>query len=38
MSCARDISTAGKGYTVVIDVVVGHQGRTFSTSTSFTPR
>ncbi len=38
MSCTRDISTAGKGYTVVIDVVVSYQGRTFATSTSFTPR
>jgi hypothetical protein len=38
MSCTRDISTASKGYTVVIDVVVSAQGRTYTTSTSFTPR
>lgn len=38
MSCTRDISTAAKGYTVVIDVLITYQGQTFTTSTSFTPR
>ncbi len=38
MSCTRDISTASKGYTVVIDVRIGYQGRTYTISTSFTPR
>ncbi len=38
MSCTRDISTASKGYTVVIDVQITYQGQTFTTSTSFTPR
>ncbi len=38
VSCTRDISTASKGYTVVIDVVVSYQGRTYTTTTSFTPR
>ncbi len=37
-SCTRDISTATKGYTVVIDVQITYQGQTFTTSTSFTPR
>jgi len=38
VSCTRDISIANKGYTVVIDVAVGYQGRTYTTSVSFTPR
>jgi len=38
VSCTRDIGTASKGYTVVIDVRVSYQGRTYTTTTSFTPR
>jgi hypothetical protein len=38
MRCTRDISTASTGSTMIIDVVVSYQGRTDTTSTSFTPR
>ncbi len=37
-SCSRTIGNATLGYRVVIDVVFSYNGRTYSTSTSFTPQ
>lgn len=36
-SCSRDISTATKGYTVLVEVSFAYNGQTYTTSTSFTP-
>ena len=37
-SCMRDIGSASAGYTVEIDVIITHMGRTYNASTSFTPQ